>query len=136
MWSPSNSMCQCGGPWLYRRSGVRTGASLQRGSEFGRSVPGLTTCRITSFSKSRNGIRTRMRCLWLKLKLQPIRPKAQCQLMAQKMLADRFKMVAHRETRNVAAFAMTVAKGGIKMKPVLPGDEGLGVHIKIDGGEM
>ena len=36
--------------------------------------------------------------------------------MLQKLLADRFKLVVHNDTKPLPAFAMTVAKGGVKMK--------------------
>ena len=71
--------------------------------------------------------------------------------MLQAMLADRFHLRAHWETRQQPAYAMTIAKGGIKMQPTkLPAPEGdptmapttptTGVHahptpqgIEIDG---
>jgi len=36
--------------------------------------------------------------------------------MFQTLLADRFKLVIHRETRTVPGFALLVAKGGVKMQ--------------------
>ena len=36
--------------------------------------------------------------------------------MLQKVLADRFHLQAHRETRNRLIYALVIAKGGIKMK--------------------
>jgi uncharacterized protein (TIGR03435 family) len=35
--------------------------------------------------------------------------------MMQAMLADRFRLVTHRETRTLPAYALTVAKGGLKL---------------------
>jgi uncharacterized protein (TIGR03435 family) len=42
--------------------------------------------------------------------------KDQVPLMLQTLLADRFKLVAHRETRPTPIYALVVAKGGPKMK--------------------
>ena len=36
----------------------------------------------------------------------------------QALMADRFKLVVHHETRTVPAYALVVAKGGLKVKPV------------------
>jgi uncharacterized protein (TIGR03435 family) len=43
--------------------------------------------------------------------------------MLQALLADRFKLVVHRETKDQPAFALVVAKGGIKAKEVPPDTE-------------
>jgi uncharacterized protein (TIGR03435 family) len=40
--------------------------------------------------------------------------------MMQALLADRFKLTLHRESREGRAYALVVAKGGIKIKPVEP----------------
>lgn len=37
--------------------------------------------------------------------------------MLQSLLADRFKLAIHRETREVPVYALTVGKGGPKLKP-------------------
>jgi uncharacterized protein (TIGR03435 family) len=37
-------------------------------------------------------------------------------LMLQTLLADRFQLLVHRETRQVPGYALVVAKGGVKMK--------------------
>jgi uncharacterized protein (TIGR03435 family) len=42
--------------------------------------------------------------------------------MLQSLLEDRFKLKIHRETEDVPMYAMTVAKGGLKIKPMQPGD--------------
>lgn len=38
-------------------------------------------------------------------------------IMLQALLADRFKLVYHRETRPTAGYALVVAKGGLKAQP-------------------
>lgn len=41
--------------------------------------------------------------------------------MLQTLLEDRFKLKIHHETREVPAYALTVAKGGLKLHPFLEG---------------
>ncbi len=41
--------------------------------------------------------------------------------MMQALLEDRFKLKIHRETRETPIYALTVAKGGLKLKPWEPG---------------
>lgn len=41
--------------------------------------------------------------------------------MLQALLEDRFKLALHRETRQLAVFELTVAKGGTKLKPTAEG---------------
>jgi uncharacterized protein (TIGR03435 family) len=41
--------------------------------------------------------------------------------LMQKMLAERFQMTYHRETREVQGFEMVAAKGGLKLTPAKPG---------------
>jgi uncharacterized protein (TIGR03435 family) len=48
----------------------------------------------------------------------------QMQLMLQAMLADRFALKAHRETRDLPIYELTVAKGGSKMKQTAPDSSG------------
>jgi uncharacterized protein (TIGR03435 family) len=43
--------------------------------------------------------------------------RPQVMLMLQTLLADRFKLKFHRETRDLPVFTLTVAKGGLKMQP-------------------
>jgi len=62
--------------------------------------------------------------------------EAQYRLMVQKLVAERFKLVAHREMRSVPAYALAVGKNGIKMKLATPADEGLGAKITINGSPM
>ncbi len=42
--------------------------------------------------------------------------------MTQSLLADRFKLKFHRERRDVAGYALVIAKGGMKIQPIA--DEG------------
>jgi uncharacterized protein (TIGR03435 family) len=46
--------------------------------------------------------------------------KDQFATMLQNLLADRFKLVAHRETREIQRYELTVAKGGPKFKEAVP----------------
>lgn len=43
-------------------------------------------------------------------------------LMLKTLLEDRLKVAAHRETQELPGFGLSVAKGGIKLKPAAPGD--------------
>jgi uncharacterized protein (TIGR03435 family) len=54
-------------------------------------------------------------------KVPPGATKEQMNLMLQRLLAERFGLVAHRETRSVPAYRLTAAKGGPKMKPAEKG---------------
>jgi uncharacterized protein (TIGR03435 family) len=54
---------------------------------------------------------------------------AQCKAMVQTLLADRFKLVARLEPREMRVFALTVAKKGSKMREVTSGSEEVGVHF-------
>jgi uncharacterized protein (TIGR03435 family) len=57
-------------------------------------------------------------------KLPPMEQWKQMQLMLQAMLADRFALKAHRETRDLPIYELTVAKGGSKMKQTSPDSGG------------
>ena len=54
--------------------------------------------------------------------------------MLQSLLADRFQLKIHHETREVPVYALTVAKGGFKLQPskegscIAPGD--IGAHLE------
>jgi len=48
-------------------------------------------------------------------------PAEQVRLMLQNLLAERFKLALHRETRQLPAYALVVAKGGPRIQPVEPG---------------
>jgi uncharacterized protein (TIGR03435 family) len=44
--------------------------------------------------------------------------------MLRTLLEDRFKLAAHRESKEVPGYALVVAKSGFKLKPVEPGAGG------------
>jgi uncharacterized protein (TIGR03435 family) len=44
------------------------------------------------------------------------------QQMMQAVLADRFKLAVHRETRELQIYTLVIAKNGLKMKEAKPGD--------------
>jgi len=45
-------------------------------------------------------------------------PTEQLRVMLQALLADRFRLESHLETKTVPAYALVIAKSGLKMKPV------------------
>ena len=47
--------------------------------------------------------------------------RQQVWLMLQTLLADRFKLALHRETRDLPVYTLTTARGGIKAQPSKPG---------------
>jgi uncharacterized protein (TIGR03435 family) len=49
-------------------------------------------------------------------------PADTVRLMVQKLLADRFHLVVHREEKVVKVYAMVAAKGGFKLKPADGGE--------------
>jgi uncharacterized protein (TIGR03435 family) len=51
-------------------------------------------------------------------KIPPNTPAAQVPLMLQNLLAERFKLTAHREQKVMPVYAMVVGKNGPKLKPV------------------
>ncbi|SPE26965.1 conserved exported hypothetical protein [Candidatus Sulfopaludibacter sp. SbA3] len=55
-------------------------------------------------------------------KIPPNTSKEQYRLMLQKLLADRFKMAFHHDTREHAVYALTVGKGGPKLQESDPND--------------
>jgi uncharacterized protein (TIGR03435 family) len=57
-------------------------------------------------------------------KLPPMERWKQQQLMLQALLASRFALKAHRESRELPIYVLTVAKGGSKLKKTAP--DGLG----------
>jgi uncharacterized protein (TIGR03435 family) len=63
----------------------------------------------------------------------PIASESQCRLMVQALLADRFKLAFHHETRDADLFDLVVARGGPKLQQALPTDEGSDVNFVVDG---
>jgi uncharacterized protein (TIGR03435 family) len=55
-------------------------------------------------------------------KLSPDEVNAQRRLMLQALLADRFKLKIHRETKELQLYTLVVAKGGPKLKEADPND--------------
>lgn len=55
----------------------------------------------------------------IEAKVSPGASKEQVNVMLQNLLADRFKLAVHRETREVSIYEMTIAKGGSKLKPYI-----------------
>jgi uncharacterized protein (TIGR03435 family) len=49
--------------------------------------------------------------------IPPNTPKEDVPLMWQSLLADRFKLVLHRDKKDLPIYALVVAKGGPKLKP-------------------
>ncbi len=49
-------------------------------------------------------------------------PQPQIRVMLQTLLAERFKLTLHRETRQLPMYALVVAKGGLKIHPSEGGD--------------
>src|SRR5438876_9638 len=48
-------------------------------------------------------------------------PAQQVRQMTQALLAERFKLTLHRETRQLPVYVLVVAKGGLKIHPVEDG---------------
>jgi uncharacterized protein (TIGR03435 family) len=50
-------------------------------------------------------------------KFPPETPEREVPLMLQSLLAERFNLAVHRETRQFSAYALVIAKGGAKLHP-------------------
>jgi bla regulator protein blaR1 len=55
-------------------------------------------------------------------KLSPERQRDQVQLMEQSLLADRFHLKVHFETRSLPAYTLVIAKGGPRLTPARAGE--------------
>jgi bla regulator protein blaR1 len=55
-------------------------------------------------------------------KMTPAQQREQVDLMQQSLLADRFKLKVHFETRDMPVYALVVAKGGPKLTPAKDGE--------------
>jgi len=60
-------------------------------------------------------------------KVSPAASKEQRMLMLQALMAERFKLVVHRETKELPTYTLVVGKGGPKFRPVE--DDGSAVEI-------
>ena len=70
-------------------------------------------------------------------KMTPAQQQEQVALMKQSLLADRFKMRVHFETRELPVYALVVAKGGPKLTPAKDGEPTqLGMLSNGQGNEM
>jgi uncharacterized protein (TIGR03435 family) len=63
-------------------------------------------------------------------------PDEQLELMLQTLLAERFKLEAHRETKDFPVYGLVQAKGGIKLKEVEAGGAGMNSNGNESGGEL
>jgi uncharacterized protein (TIGR03435 family) len=64
-------------------------------------------------------------------KTQPNASKADMKRMLQALLADRFKLVMHTGAKPMPAYVLSVAKGGLKIKPAA--DESAPAHCEYTG---
>ena len=55
-------------------------------------------------------------------KLDPLQSLPQRQQMLQALLADRFKLALHRETKELPVYALVIAENGPKLQEAKPGD--------------
>jgi bla regulator protein BlaR1 len=58
-------------------------------------------------------------------KMPPAERGRQTELMEQSLLADRFHLKVHFETRDLPVYTLTLAKGGPKLTPSKPGESSL-----------
>lgn len=65
-------------------------------------------------------------------------PEEQLRLMLQSLLKERFRMEAHRESRQLSGYALLVGKNGTKLMPVEGGGEGsmTGAALMFEGHKM
>lgn len=65
-------------------------------------------------------------------------PEEQLRVMLQGLLKERFKIEAHRESRQLSGYALVVGKNGTKLKPVEGGGEGsmTGAALMFEGHKM
>ncbi len=73
-------------------------------------------------------------------KFAPGTPRDQLMLMLQNLLADRFKVKLHRESRQLSVYALVVTANGSKLRESAPGTPGQismgGTHITGRGAPM
>ena len=66
-------------------------------------------------------------------KMTPVQQREQVDLMEQALLADRFKLKVHFETREMPGYALTIAKGGPKLTPAKDGES---TRLSMGGNQM
>jgi bla regulator protein blaR1 len=66
-------------------------------------------------------------------KMTPAQQREQVNLMEQSLLADRFKLKAHFETREMPMYALVIAKGGPKLTAAKEGESS---RLSMHGNEM
>jgi uncharacterized protein (TIGR03435 family) len=64
---------------------------------------------------------------------RPFASESQCRLMVQALLADRFKLTLHYETRNAELSDLVVVRGGPKLQKALSTDKGTDVNFVLNG---
>jgi uncharacterized protein (TIGR03435 family) len=67
---------------------------------------------------------------------KPAAQNAMLQAMLQTMLADRLKLVVHRETKEVPVYWLVVGKGGPKFKEANPAEAHEGITLPNGGGTV
>lgn len=72
----------------------------------------------------------------LDLKVPQGATKEQVSIMFRNLLAERFQLALHRENRTIPGYALTVAKGGLKIKPPAPPDPAAGSEEPPAGGKL
>ncbi len=70
----------------------------------------------------------------IEAKAAPGTPKAQMRLMLQSLLAERFKLAVHKETRTLPVYRLIQAKGGTRLTPAPEGSKGF--STSSGGGRM
>ena len=64
---------------------------------------------------------------------RPFSSESQCRLMVQALLAGRFKLAFHYETRDAELSDLVVARGGPKLQKALLKDQGTDVNFVLNG---
>lgn len=55
--------------------------------------------------------------------------RAECRVMVQSLLEERFGLTVHRETKEVDGYALVVGKHGARLQPAKPAEAGGGVRV-------
>jgi uncharacterized protein (TIGR03435 family) len=62
--------------------------------------------------------------------------ESQCRMMVRQLLADRFKLTAHWDSKEISVYQLVVAKNGLTMQKANDSDEGTDVKITFNGHQM